>query len=128
MEQELSVEYITVIPHNQYTFKYIINEGNMHTIRKENIFNFLVKYTPKTCIVELKHLLDTFQPFIIEVNTQIVTLKKEDDFEYYKDKIKNEMFSAIKFVNVEKTEDRISNDYAVDGLVKKIKRFGYNKI
>lgn len=64
---QVSIETILCLPHNQYRFKYKINDGGFHFVEKHISFEFFARYL-KTKIKSLKllnELLSSFQPFII---------------------------------------------------------------
>ena len=66
MEETLtSVEFIIVMPHNQYRFKYRINDGSYHFISKYDAPNFFSKYIEIKDKRLLVDFVSRFRPFVI---------------------------------------------------------------
>lgn len=77
---ETSIEIITVFPHNQLRFKYRLNDGSFHTIKKEDIFPFLKSYVSPTQHRQVLDLLSRFRYFMILVpESRIFELFKSPD-------------------------------------------------
>ncbi len=96
-ETSIAVETIFVLPRNQFHWSYRINEGAIHTIKKEEIFDFLKEYTSQVNYAKLLDFLSRFRSFLIFVKEdKIIELtKKLQDTEYYRQVLENEIFSIL---------------------------------
>lgn len=65
--EQVSIETILCLPHNQFRFKYKINDGSFHFIDKWKTFEFMSQYikSESSQIKTLKELTLSFLPFII---------------------------------------------------------------
>lgn len=75
--EEVVIEIITVLPKNQFTFIYMLNEGHKHSIKKENLFKFLKTFLDNKDFHQLRDFISRFRPFIIFTkNRTIMELSK----------------------------------------------------
>lgn len=65
--EKVSIETILCLPHNQFRFKYKINDGSFHFIDKWKTFDFMSQYikSESSQVKTLKELILSFLPFII---------------------------------------------------------------
>lgn len=121
--EDTSIDIITIIPKNQFKFKYIINDGSVHSIRKEKLFDFLKDFILQKDFFKVIDFIQRFRAFVILVEEkQVIELKKEDDSEYYKEDLKNEIFSAIKTRIIVEKEELIPNNVLWYEIEKKLAR------
>ena len=123
-EKTVAIESIFVIPRNQFYFSYRINEGVVHTIKKENAFRYLIQYVSKKNYVILADYLSRFLPFIILVKDDtVVELKKQDlDIAFYRQQIENEIFSVLGKSFIERPPREERNEKKVSRIIEKFFR------
>jgi predicted house-cleaning noncanonical NTP pyrophosphatase (MazG superfamily) len=114
-ETSIAVETVFVLPRNQFYWSYRINEGATHTIKKEEIFDYLKEYVTQKNYAKLADLLARFRSFLILIKEdRVVELtKKLHDEEYYRKTIEDEIFS------IASSSGRISLEKG-DSLLKKV--------
>ena len=116
--EQVSVETILCLPHNQYRFKYKINDGSFHFIDKNSSFKFFSQYLLDNIPNQklLTELLHSFLPFIIIPNSeQIFELKKDRSTkEEIESSLKNmtemEMSRAKQTNDSKENSERLAND------------------
>lgn len=122
-EATIAIESIFAIPRNQFHWGYKINEGVLHTIKKERLFEFLKERVSQKNYALLADLISRFIPFIILVKEdKIIELKKQKiDSNFYREKIFEELIS----VTSEKSQfarTNTTNDEKLKKLNKKVKK------
>lgn len=123
MNENLAIETVTVLPHNQFYFKYQLNEGIYHTIKKEQAFKYFSQFAQQRNFLKLQGLLSRFLPFIIIVaEDRIIELKKkEEDHEYYQKQIKKDIHAQMKKPSyTRKKPESIANDNLLKDFYKKL--------
>jgi len=93
----VAIESFFVLPRNQFYWSYKINEGVLHTIKKDDIFEFLKRQVSLKNYVNLTDLLSRFRPFIILVKEdKIIELSKQEvEASYYRENIVSELRSVL---------------------------------
>ena len=125
IKNEIAVETVFVIPHNQYYIGYKINEGVFHTIKKEEAPEYFCSFVSSMNYGRINFLLQRFLPFIIMVqDDRVIELKKKrSDTEYYSEQIKNEIFSKVTdgfdTFSIEEPE-RFSNENNLQKMLDKV--------
>jgi uncharacterized protein YPO0396 len=114
-ETSIAVETVFVLPRNQFYWSYRINEGATHTIKKEEIFDYLKEYVTQKNYAKLADFLSRFRSFLILIKEdRVVELtKKLHDEEYYRKTIEDEIFS------IASSSGRINFEKG-DSLLKKV--------
>lgn len=118
MEEDISIEYILVIPHNQFRFRYIINDGKIHSIRKEKLLKFLEPYLGEHVRKSID-FIQRFRPFIIDVKEKEVFELKKEDSNLTNEKIIN-FEKIIKTFKQEEKEEHIANDNLLEKTTKRV--------
>jgi hypothetical protein len=110
-----SIEILTIIPRNQFVFKYSFNHGLLHTIKKWDAFSYFKTFVEPNNYGLLLDLLTRFRPMlIIPKENQIIELTKNlNGTEYYKKTLKNEIKSVAKNGAIEQKKEPIPNDKEV---------------
>lgn len=125
-ETPASVEYIVVLPHNQFRFKYRMNDGSYHFISKNDITNFFSRYIDLKDKRTLIDYVSRFRPFlIIPEDRTIFELSKTDSHEVRGSlmNLSEKEIMKIKTAMEEEKQDMIHNDTLLsrihDKLLKK---------
>lgn len=118
-----SIETILCLPHNQYRFKYKVNDGTFHFINSDKAFTFFSKYVKE--IKNLRLLRDSllsFIPFIIiPSENEIFQLSKstiKDDTRSHP--LENLSEKDLNRIKKEIEEENVSERYPNDNLIVKI--------
>ncbi len=123
MSNNPAIVSIVAIPRNQFRWRYILNEGKDHVIRKEDAFEYFKQFISTKNYIKLNNLLSSFLPFIILVEEDIVIqLKKEEtDNEYYRKAIETEINSVLDKPkeNLLGSEEHIKNDDIISRVTEK---------
>lgn len=124
MDESIAIETILVLPRNQFYFKYQINNGVYHTIKKEKAFNYFSQFISVGNFMTLQDYLQRFLPFVIIVaQDQIIELKKKiSDNEYFQDQIKKDLQGQMKnpVMKSNKKQESIPNDNLLKDIFEKI--------
>lgn len=124
-EQKTAIISVVVLPRNQFHFQYRLNEGKMHTIKKEDALGYLSQFVSSSHYLKLTNLLSKFLPFIILVpENEIVELKKEDsDPEHYRKGIEDELQTIGKYYRNNFDQEKFPNDKKIKEISKKFLNF-----
>ena len=124
MEENVAIETVTVFPHTQFYFKYQLNEGVYHTIKKEQAFKYLSQFVELRNFLLLQDLLQRFLPFtIIVAQDTIIELKKKiSDSKYYEKEIKKDIINQMKKpIQIDRRKpEHMPNDRILNDLYKKL--------
>lgn len=120
MDDKIAIETITAIPRNQFYWKYQINEGIFHTIRKEQAFKYFSSFLQRRNFLILRDYLDHFLPFLIIVNQdEIIELKKiQTDIDYFRTRIKDDLHNQMRNPQMPREEEKIPNDDKIEKILK----------
>ncbi len=122
-EKDTAIDIVTVFPRNQFYYKYQLNEGVFHTIKKENALEYFSQFISRKNYSILEDLLVRFLPFTIIVeNDKIIELKKKvSDNSYFSKKIKNDVKKQMKVKIDRSPKERIPNDKLLKKINKKMR-------
>lgn len=118
-----AIETVFILPRNQFYVSYRINEGANHIIKKDDAFEYFKQFISNKNVRPLIDALDRFQPILILVSTdEVIELKKEiNDFDYYRDVLKDEIFNQVNRGGQSITKKEvIPNDKKLQGFMKKV--------
>lgn len=110
-EKTIAIESVLVIPRNQFYWSYRLNEGAEHTIKKENVYEFLREYTSEKNRVLLADLISRFLPMMILVKEdKIIELKKQkQNIEFYRQRIEKEITDTLTNFDFNKKDNSIES-------------------
>lgn len=120
--EQASVETVLCIPHNQFRFKYKLNDGSFHYVDKFEAYKFFLQFMEgfdkmgKKTLLEFLH---SFLPFIIIPKDKIILeLKKGDSVGKNNGSLDNiSERDLIRYAQEMKSvPDRIPNDSQLDRL------------
>lgn len=119
---DVAIETIFILPRNQFYTGYKINEGILHTIKRDKAFEYLKQFVSNKNYVKLSELLNRFLPILILVKEdRIVELKKSrNDEEYYHKQLESEIYGSLTKGSFEIKEEKVSNDALLDKVLKKV--------
>lgn len=118
----IAIESFFVIPRNQFYWSYKINEGVLHTIHQDRLFNFLKGHVSQKNYLVLTNLISKFKPFIILVKEdKIIELtKKEVDSRHYRKNITAELDTVIKSKQYKQQQSK-EKEKILNNIWKKLK-------
>jgi len=121
-KKEAAIETIFVIPKNQFYIGYRLNEGIMHTIKKDRAFKYFKDFISQKNYIQLADLLSRFLPLLIMVKEdKIIELKKDDDTSnlHHHEKLEKEIKSATSTgLKIDRKKEYISNDKELEKIYK----------
>lgn len=120
-ESSLAIETVTVLPRTQFYYKYQLNNGVFHTIKKDQAFPYLSQFVEKNNLLRLQDLLQRFLPFTIIVSkNKIIELKKKmEDREYYQQTLRRDLQKRLHNPLSKQTKEYMPNDKKVKEMTKK---------
>lgn len=118
----IAIESFFVIPRNQFYWSYKINEGVLHTIHQDRLFNFLKGHVSQKNYLVLTNLISKFKPFIILVKEdKIIELtKKEVDSRHYRKNITAELDTVLKSKQYKQQQSK-EKEKILNNIWKKLK-------
>lgn len=118
---ENASEMILFIPKSQYRWMYTIDEGKQHIIHQDNIKKFINKYIDKKELKKLEDIILKHQPFIVLIENKAIEelYKEENTLDYYKQKLKNEIYSVDKKITQNKVDLNKSSDNWFSNMISK---------
>lgn len=118
----IAIESFFVIPRNQFYWSYKINEGVLHTIHQDRLFNFLKGHVSQKNYLVLTNLISKFKPFIILVKEdKIIELtKKEVDSKHYRKNITAELDTVLKSKQYKQQQSK-EKEKILNNIWKKLK-------
>lgn len=124
MNENIAIETVIVLPRNQFYFRYQINNGVHHTIKKEDAFKYFSQFISRAHYMVLQDYLQRFLPFIIIVaQDKIIELKKKiSDNEFFQKQLKEDLQSKLKVsvLKENKKQESIPNDNLLNDIFEKV--------
>ena len=100
-----SVETILFLPRNSEFFKYRVNDGQEHTIRKTKIVDFLNQFINQKKVLQAQKLVSKTRPFLVLVSEEIVhELSYAEDSSTFRNQVLSSMTSSKSAQNIKNQE------------------------
>lgn len=120
--ENFSNHIITVFPHNKNSFKYKINDGSFHILRKDKVFPFVKDLCKDSQIREIKRLLHWIRPFII-IEGEAFELSMEETEKITSKKVLETV--DVNTLKREKSTEKISNDKLKKSVEDRVMKIDY---
>lgn len=112
--QEISIQYITVIPKGKDRWKYYINDNfqDSHSIKTDDLKNFILKRVKSPAIATVIEFISKYFSFIVDIsNNKVYRLNPRNTKETNKDiGVKNALKDYIKKEQKESNKDYNKNN------------------
>lgn len=117
MEVNDNIQYITILPGNQYSFHYLINDQDeVHSYKLSKGEQFVLQFISKKHRTYINELLYSFIPFVIDIENKSI-IELEIDKQVALSEIKKQIYSK-KTAILQKQEEEKELD--------KVKELAYN--
>ena len=118
--ENLTIKFIIIIPRSRRFASYYINDSDeVHVLKYDNLFKFLVSLLPKRSTI-INQLLYAFRNFIVNIEkSQVYELSFNSEIEIQKLKEKHRKFDYKKIEKKKRKEKELSIDKVIENIALK---------